>query len=56
MRYYNNVAADENWFLCIECKRVWRLVEPDFPFEGDWGLISDKEYEKFKEKYPDLLK
>jgi hypothetical protein len=30
----------EKWFRCSKCDGVWRLVEPDPPFEGIWEKVS----------------
>jgi hypothetical protein len=36
----SNVGFTENWYMCRKCSAVWRLVEPDPPFEGLWEKIS----------------
>lgn len=33
----------ERWFRCDGCKKVWRLVEHDFPFKGLFALIEKGE-------------
>ncbi len=30
------------WFLDLETKEVWRLIEPDFPFKGTWEPVSNR--------------
>lgn len=32
----------EQWYKCKSCSQVWRLVHPDFPFKGIWGIIQRK--------------
>lgn len=31
---------NEQWFICGQCKQVWRLVHPDFPFKGLWIIVK----------------
>jgi len=31
---YQRLAFPERWFSCGDCRTVWRLVHPDFPFKG----------------------
>lgn len=40
---YSSIGFIEKWFQCNECGNVWRLVEPDPPFKGNWSQISIKE-------------
>lgn len=37
-KYY--AGFKEQWFMCIKCKQVWRLVHPDFPFKGLWEQVK----------------
>lgn len=32
----------EQWFKCNQCNQIWRLVHPDFPFEGLWIRFVDE--------------
>jgi hypothetical protein len=36
---YSDVGLLEKWYECTDCHRVWRLVEPDPPFNGLWTLV-----------------
>lgn len=36
---YSNVDLMENWYKCLICGTVWRLVEPDPPFAGLWSQV-----------------
>lgn len=36
--YYAGQNLDEYWFKNQE-GNIWRLVVPDFPFEGYWGPV-----------------
>ncbi len=36
---YSNVGLIERWFKSKSSGRMWRLVEPDFPFKGLWQEI-----------------
>lgn len=36
----SNVGLLENWYQCSNCKSIWRLVEPDPPFNGLWERVS----------------
>lgn len=31
---YGNVGLKERWFKCSECGSIWRLVDPEPPFNG----------------------
>lgn len=43
------VASDDNyekgliyggeWFRCLVCNEIWRIVPPDFPFRGLWEKV-----------------
>nr|WP_315397332.1 hypothetical protein [uncultured Duganella sp.] len=37
---YSNVGLEENWYQCLKCKQIWRLVAPDPPFYGLWAPIK----------------
>ncbi len=37
-QYY--AGFNEQWFICTGCKNIWRLVHPDFPFEGLWEIVK----------------
>jgi len=39
---YSDVGFVEQWFQCDQCGNVWRLVEPDPPFKGNWSKVSEK--------------
>lgn len=30
------------WFICKNCKEVWRLIKPDPPFKGLWEPVETK--------------
>jgi hypothetical protein len=30
----------EQWFKCVGCGQIWRLVHPDFPFKGIWDIVK----------------
>ncbi len=40
-QYYCGVNFQERWFKVEQNGELWRLVYPDFPFTGYWGLVSD---------------
>ncbi|ANN28933.1 TPA: hypothetical protein I7221_10680 [Vibrio vulnificus] len=40
VRYGSIGGVDEDWFECMACGSVWRLVEPDPPFKGMWTKVS----------------
>lgn len=31
---------EEKWFKCKESNEVWRLVAPQAPFLGFWGVVD----------------
>lgn len=37
---YSNVGLTENWYQCLQCEQVWRLVSPDPPFAGLWEPVA----------------
>lgn len=37
---YEDVGEVEHWYKCPDCKRVWRLVEPDYPSKGAWEVVK----------------
>jgi hypothetical protein len=37
---YSNVGLVEQWYQCMACQSVWRLVEPDPPFNGLWEKVE----------------
>lgn len=34
---YSDVGLIEKWYECSKCGNLWRLVEPDPPFKGNWS-------------------
>lgn len=36
---YSNIGLIEKWYKCRKCGNLWRLVEPDPPFKGNWSNI-----------------
>lgn len=36
---YSDVGFVEMWFQCNKCGSIWRLVEPDPPFRGNWSRV-----------------
>jgi hypothetical protein len=34
------VGLVERWYQCSACATMWRLVEPDPPFEGLWQKVD----------------
>ena len=34
---------DRKLFRCSKCGITWRLVEPDFPFVGNWSQVYPKD-------------
>jgi hypothetical protein len=33
-------CLDVSWYCCQKCNAIWRLVEPDFPFVGNWSKVD----------------
>ncbi len=38
--YNEGLIYGGRWFKCKDCKKIWRLVEPDFPFKGLWKPLQ----------------
>jgi hypothetical protein len=38
-KYGGSNILQEKWYKCAECNQKWRLVYPDFPFEGLWKEV-----------------
>lgn len=38
--YYLGINTKERWFKCSLNNELWRLVYPDGPFRGYWGLVE----------------
>lgn len=38
--YYLSINTHERWFKCVSSNEIWRLVYPDGPFRGYWGLVE----------------
>ena len=38
--YYLSINTHERWFECVSSNEIWRLVYPDGPFRGYWGLVE----------------
>ena len=34
------------WFRDIDSGKIWRLVEPDFPFKGLWEQVDEEDKKK----------
>ncbi len=37
---YSDFGFIEMWFQCNQCGSIWRLVEPDPPFKGNWSRVT----------------
>lgn len=37
---HSNVGLVERWYQCVACQSVWRLLEPDPPFNGLWERVE----------------
>ncbi|CFR16759.1 MULTISPECIES: hypothetical protein [Yersinia] len=37
--YYAGINFKERWFKFHEAGDIWRLVYPDGPFHGYWGVV-----------------
>lgn len=35
-----DVGLEEQWYRCVKCKTLWRLLEPDPPFKGLWERLN----------------
>lgn len=40
--YLYSVNVEENWYQCVECEKIWRLIEPDPPFAGQWQPVEEE--------------
>ena len=40
VRYSNAGLLKERWYRNTETGEVWRLVEPDYPFQGVWERVG----------------
>lgn len=36
---YSDIGFIEMWYQCNKCGSIWRLVEPDPPFKGNWSKV-----------------
>jgi hypothetical protein len=41
-KLYAGPNLKERWFKCSKCRRIWRLVYPEFSFRGLWELIDNR--------------
>ncbi|WP_088104230.1 hypothetical protein [Halalkalibacter urbisdiaboli] len=39
IKYGGSNILQEKWYKCSGCNQKWRLVYPDFPFEGLWKEV-----------------
>ena len=35
-----NVGEEEKWYRCVKCGTVYRLIEPDPPYGGQWLVVE----------------
>jgi len=38
--YEKGLIYGGKWYRCIGCKKIWRLIPPDFPFKGLWEKVD----------------
>ena len=43
-KYHRGLIYGGRWFSNIESKEIWRLVPPDFPFNGLWEPVDNANY------------